>query len=71
MYHNHYTSQGNTVEEHCPIFRATTVGEWIPGFKKCFHRTVDVAETKNFKGQVFSAYLIINDNVHLALAIKC
>ncbi|CAH0337045.1 Thiamine-phosphate synthase [Flavobacterium sp. CECT 9288] len=65
-----YISQGNTVEEQLSnIRKALDNGcEWIQlRFKNASTAELfDVAETAKILCDVFSAYLIINDNVHLA-----
>ncbi len=65
-----YISQGNTVEEQLSnIRKALDNGcEWIQmRFKNASTSELfDVAETAKLLCDVFSAYLIINDNVHLA-----
>ncbi|TWI02353.1 thiamine-phosphate diphosphorylase [Flavobacterium tiangeerense] len=65
-----YISQGNTVEEQLLNIRnALDNGcEWIQlRFKNASTAELfDVAETAKILCDVFSAYLIINDNVHLA-----
>lgn len=71
MYHKlQYISQGNTVEEQLfNIRKALDNGcEWIQlRFKNASTAELfDVAETAKILCDVFSAYLIINDNVHLA-----
>jgi thiamine-phosphate pyrophosphorylase len=71
MYHKlQYISQGNTVEEQLlNIRKALDNGcEWIQlRFKNASTSELfDVAETAKILCDVFSAYLIINDNVHLA-----
>lgn len=71
MYHKlQYISQGNTVEEQLSnIRKALDNGcEWIQlRFKNASTAELfDVAETAKILCDVFSAYLIINDNVHLA-----
>lgn len=71
MYHKlQYISQGNTVEEQLSnIRKALDNGcEWIQlRFKNASTSELfDVAETVKILCDVFSAYLIINDNVHLA-----
>ena len=71
MYHKlQYISQGNTVEEQLSnIRKALDNGcEWIQlRFKNASTSELfDVAETAKILCDVFSAYLIINDNVHLA-----
>nr|WP_314840073.1 thiamine phosphate synthase [uncultured Flavobacterium sp.] len=71
MYHKlQYISQGNTVEEQLSnIRKALDNGcEWIQlRFKNASTAELfDVAETAKILCDVFSAYLIINDNVPLA-----
>lgn len=71
MYHKlQYISQGNTVEEQLSnIRKALDNGcEWIQlRFKNASTSELfDIAETAKILCDVFSAYLIINDNVHLA-----
>lgn len=71
MYHKlQYISQGNTVEEQLSnIRKALDNGcEWIQlRFKNASTSELfDVAETAKILCDVFSAYLIINDNVPLA-----
>ncbi|WP_158728985.1 MULTISPECIES: thiamine phosphate synthase [unclassified Flavobacterium] len=71
MYHKlQYITQGNTVEEQLfNIRKALDNGcEWIQlRFKNASTSELfDVAETAKILCDVFSAYLIINDNVHLA-----
>lgn len=71
MYHKlQYISQGNTVEEQLSnIRKALDNGcEWIQlRFKNASTAELfDVAETAKILCDVFSSYLIINDNVHLA-----
>lgn len=71
MYHKlQYISQGNTVEEQLfNIRKALDNGcEWIQlRFKNASTAELfDVAETAKILCDVFSSYLIINDNVHLA-----
>ena len=71
MYHKlQYISQGNTVEEQLSnIRKALDNGcEWIQlRFKNASTSELfDVAETAKILCDVFSSYLIINDNVHLA-----
>ncbi|OUD36548.1 thiamine phosphate synthase [Flavobacterium sp. FPG59] len=71
MYHKlQYITQGNTVEEQLSnIRKALDNGcEWIQlRFKNASTSELfDVAETAKILCDVFSAYLIINDNLHLA-----